>query len=75
LSQKHLDEANLKNVFVYLDIFGCGYLTKESLLMSFRRRGKTTGPEEITAMMDELELSDKVTYERFASVMSDILTN
>lgn len=40
LAKKHLDRANLHNLFLYLDIFGYGYLTNESLLMSFRRRGK-----------------------------------
>jgi len=41
LAKKHLDRPNLRNLFLHLDIFGCGYLTKESLVMSFRRRGRT----------------------------------
>jgi calcium-dependent protein kinase len=77
LSRSQLDQANLQNLFVYLDIFGVGYLTKESLLMSFRRRGKTTKPEEISQMMTEMGLDpeSKLTYETFTNLMNDILTN
>ena len=45
VTKTQINRTNLKTVFVYLDTFGYGYITKESLLMSFRRRGKDVKPD------------------------------
>lgn len=76
IAKQHLDKENLKTVFLYLDIFGQRYLTKESLLMSFRRRGKTVEPHEIAGMLKELNIEpgSKITYEQFETILTDIHT-
>ena len=75
LARKHLVKINLKNLFMYLDSFGNGYLTKTSLLQSFIRRGKMWDIQQIIEMMDEIGIDPegKIYFEQFESLITSMV--
>jgi len=74
LTKSNLRSRVLKNVFSYLDIFGYGYLTKESWVMCFKRRGRQVSPEEVANMLIEMELDPdaNITFDGFKKMMADV---
>ena len=46
----------MQNLFHFLDNYGQGYLTKESLLKTFIRNARGIAMEEVEQMMQELDL-------------------
>ena len=56
LSPEHFSDVNIQNLFHFLDNYGIGYLTKESLLKTFIRNARDIKMEEVEEMMRELGL-------------------
>jgi Ca2+-binding EF-hand superfamily protein len=70
LADDHLSEKNLKSIFNYLDRERNGHLTPKGLVSHFRLMGKKLSAEEARAMFDEVGVGEKMTYERFADIMT-----
>ena len=67
----HFSETNIKSLFTFLDNLHQGYLTKESLLLTFQRNAREIDLEKVESMMQELGISAdaKIYLEQFRSLI------
>ena len=71
LTPDHFSESNVKNLFNFLDNHEQGYLTKESLLLTFQRNARDIEMEQVGSMMQELGIDNdaKIELEQFRSLI------
>ena len=51
LTPEHFSDTNIKSLFTFLDNYEQGYLTKESLLLTFQRNAREIDLEKVESMM------------------------
>ena len=57
MTEEHFSAENVKNLFDFLDNHEQGYLTKESLLLTFQRNAREIEMHQVESMMEELGIS------------------
>ena len=64
LTGDHFSEENMMNLFKDFDSLNTGYLTKESLLKTFKRNMRNINMDDVIEMMEEvgLEPKEKIDY-------------
>ena len=54
LTHEQLTGANIRQLFNYLDIFETGFVNKDTLVITFERRGRFIPAETVEAMLSEV---------------------
>lgn len=73
-TSEYFNDSNLQTLFNFLDNMNQGYLTKESLLKTFNRAGKSYKLDDVTAMLEEMKMdsSVQITKEKFNKIVRAI---
>ena len=71
LTRDHFTEINIKSLFDFLDNYDHKYLTKESLLLTFKRNAREIELEQVESMMEELGINAdaQIDLEQFRSLI------